>query len=532
MSACNRKLLRPLLLIQAVLFASSLVAHGAIKEPVPTKEGPVEGVASAEGNLEIFRGIPFAAPPVGDLRWVAPQPVKPWTTVLKADHFSASCEQTLLHSRLPWTEEFMTQNEVSEDCLYLNVWTPASSSSAGLPVLVWIYGGGFSEGSSAVSIYDGAELAKTGMVVVSLNYRLGVFGFLAYPGLTEESPHHSSGNYGLLDQAAALQWVQRNIQAFGGDPERVTICGQSAGAFSVHDLTASPLAKGLFQRAIAESGSSFIGLPMPRLAEAEKAGVTFAEEHGAHSLKELRTLSPEQLMAQKSPPQMGLRFSPIVDGWFLPEDPHGIFAQGRQNDVPMITGFTSGDSTTFGPPRLSAEQFRAQAGQRYGSTASDFLKLYPAGTDDEAKQSQIDSGRDRERVSMYLWALQRNKTSKTPVYTYFFTRAIPWPEHPEFGAFHSGELPYVFRNLSMMKRPFEPVDYQVSDVISTYWKNFAAKGDPNGDNLPHWSQVTTRSAMTMEIGAHTGEKPVASEEKLRFWTNYFHSDLARTGPLF
>ena len=532
MGPTNRRPLRLAILISTLFVVSSLVSFTEIKEPVATKDGPVEGVSSADGKLVIFRGIPFAAPPVGNLRWVAPQPVKPWTGALKADHFSASCEQPLPHSRLPWTEEFMTQNEVGEDCLYLNVWTPASSGATSLPVLVWIYGGGFSEGSSAVPIYDGAELAKTGIVVVSFNYRVGVFGFLAYPGLTSESPHHSSGNYGLLDQIAALQWVQRNIRSFGGDPGRVTICGQSAGAFSVHALTASPLAKGLFQRAIAQSGSSLAGLPTPTLADAEKQGVEFAEEHGAHSLKELRALSPAELMAQKSPQQIGLRFSPIVDGWFLPEDPHEIFAQGRQNDVPTITGFTSGDSTTFAPPRLSAEEFRAQAAQRYGPKATEFLKLYPTGTDEEAKKAQIDSGRDRERVSMYLWALERNRTSKTPVYTYFFTRAIPWPEHSEFGAFHSVELPYVFRNLAMMKRPFEPVDYQVSDTISSYWKSFVANANPNGNHLPQWARVSAKSADTMEIGAHTGEMPVASEQKLQFWTNYFHSDLARNTPLF
>jgi para-nitrobenzyl esterase len=515
-----------------LMLAFSLSASAAIKEPVATREGPVQGVTSADGKLEIFRGIPFAAPPVGELRWVAPQPVKPWKSVLKADHFSASCEQDLPHSRLPWTEEFMTQNAISEDCLYLNVWTPAASETAKLPVLVWIYGGGFSEGSTAVAVYDGAELAKTGIVVVSLNYRVGVFGFLAYPELTAESPHHSSGNYGLLDQVAALEWVKRNIHNFGGDPQRVTICGQSAGAFSVHALTASPLAKSLFQGAIAESGSSIVGLPTPTLAEAEKHGVAFADEHGAHSLKELRALSPEELMTQKSQAPMGLRFSPIIDGWFYPEDPREIFAQGKQNDVPMITGFTSGDSTTFAPPRLTAEQFRAQASQHYGSMAADFLKLYPAGTDDEAKQSQIDSGRDRERVSMYLWALQRDKTSKTPVYTYFFTRAIPWPEHPEFGAFHSAEIPYVFRNLSVMPRPFEPIDHQVSETISTYWKNFATNGNPNGASLPNWSAANEKNAITLEIGAHTGEIPVAPEDKLQFWTTYFHSDAGKSAPLF
>ena len=319
----------------------------------------------------------------------------------------------------------MTQNDVSEDCLFLNVWTPASSRGARLPVLVWIYGGGFQEGSSEVPIYDGANLAETGLVVVSFNYRLGVFGFLAHPELSAESPHHSSGNYGLLDQVAALQWVKQNIQNFGGDPARVTICGQSAGAASVHALTASPLARSLFQGAIAQSGSGLGGFPMASKDAAEKAGVAFAEEHGAHSLKELRALSPEELMAQKQQSPSGFRFWPSVDGWFYPTDPKQIFADGKQNDVPMITGYTSGDSTTFAPPRLSAEQFRAQVKQRYGLMAEDFLKLYPVETDEQAKQSQVDSGRDRERVSMYLWALERAGTSKTPAYTYFFTQAIP-----------------------------------------------------------------------------------------------------------
>ncbi len=517
-------------LILAAPLAFAAADH-ASKPTVSTASGPVTGLLSHDGNVEVFRGIPFAAPPVGDLRWAAPQPVKPWSEPLKADHFGASCEQGLTRSRAPWTWEFMVQNDVSEDCLYLNVWTPARSSAAKLPVLVWIYGGGFSEGSTEVPIYDGTQLAGTGMVIVSMNYRVGVFGFFAHPELAAESAHHSSGNYGLLDQVAALEWVKANIQNFGGDPARVTICGQSAGAASVHALTATPLARGLFVRAIAQSGSGLGGFPMQTGEDAMKQGAAFGEAHGAHSLKELRALSPEELMTQK--PNSNFRFGPNVDGWFYPQDPKEIFASGKQNDVPILTGYTSGDSTTFAPPRLSAEQFREQVSKRFGSMAAAFLKLYPAENDQQSKQSQIDSGRDRERVSMYMWALQRAKTAKTPVYTYFFTRAIPWPEHPEFGAFHSGELPYVFRNLWMeQQRPLEPLDYDVSQTMSSYWKVFVSGGDPNQAGLPHWAPVSASQANTQEIGAHTGEMPVAVEEKLHFWTEYFNSDQGRNAPLF
>jgi para-nitrobenzyl esterase len=501
--------------------------------PVRTLSGPVLGTTSSDGKIAIYRGIPYAAPPVGDLRWKDPQPVKPWKIVLIANNFGASCMQELQRSRPPWTKEFMPQNEDSEDCLSLNVWTPTTSPNKKLPVFFWIHGGGFSEGSSEVPVYEGTELARTGMVVVSINYRLGVFGFLAHPELTAESPHHSSGNYGLLDQVAALQWVKKNIQAFGGDPENVTICGQSAGAASVHALIATPLAKGLFQRGIAQSGNSLTGFPQSSLADGEKMGMAFAAANGVHSLKELRALSSEALMAAQSRGAATIvRFPPVVDGWFYPEDPAQILAEGKQNDVPFMTGLMANDSGSLSGPPLPLEAFRKQVAERYGQMAADFLKLYPAGSEEEAVQSQIESARDRGRVSIYLWVLRRARTAKTSAYTYYFTHALPDPMHPEFGAFHTGEVPYLFRNLAIFDRPFKPVDYQVSDAISAYWKHFAETGNPNGTDLPKWTATSAENTTTMEIGDHGGQIPLASPEKLRFWTSYFDSPISKNAPIF
>lgn len=501
--------------------------------PVRTLSGAILGTTSSDGNIAIYRGIPYAAPPVGDLRWVAPQPVKPWKAVLNANSFGASCMQELQHSRPPWTKEFMAQNEDSEDCLTLNVWTPTSSPNKKLPVFFWIYGGGFAEGSSEVPVYEGTELARTGMVVVTINYRLGVFGFLAHPELTAESPHHSSGNYGLLDQVAALQWARENIQAFGGDPENITVCGQSAGAASVHALVASPLAKGLFQKGIAQSGSGLTGFPPFSLADGEKAGMAFASEVGAHSLKDLRALSGKDLLtAQSRGLASMIRFPLVVDGWFYPEDPARILAEGKQNDVPFITGLMANDSGSLSGPPIPRDAFLKQVAILYGPMAEGFLRLYPANTKEEAVQSQVESARDRGRVSMYLWALRRARTAKTPAYTYYFSHVLPDPAHPEFGAFHTGEVPYLFRNLAIFDRPFKPVDYQVSDVISAYWKHFAETGNPNGAGLPQWTAASEENAATMEIGDHTSQIPLVSSEKLRFWTKYFDSPTSRNAPMF
>ncbi|HEX5084247.1 MAG TPA: carboxylesterase family protein, partial [Blastocatellia bacterium] len=357
-----------------LLLLSTLTASTrTVNDTVRVEGGLLEGVPSSGSSVHVFKGIPYAAPPVGDLRWRPPQPPAKWEGVRKADEFSDSCAQNLARSRNPWTAEFMSQSQAGEDCLCLNVWTAAKTGGERRPVFVWIHGGAFTEGSGEVAVYDGAELAKKGLVVVTINYRLGVFGFLAHPELTKESSRNASGNYGLLDVVAALEWTHKNIAAFGGDPRRVTVAGQSAGAFAVHALMASPLAKGLFHRAIAQSGSG-LGRRNRDLAEAEKDGVKFAESKGAHSIHELRAMSARDLTMGG-----GMRFGPVVDGWFLPADVEAIFAQGKQNDATILTGLTADEgsaSPAYG--KLKADEFKKQVQQRFVDLAETFLKFYPS----------------------------------------------------------------------------------------------------------------------------------------------------------
>ena len=423
-----------------------------------------------------------------------------------------------------------SHNEVSEDCLFLNVWTPHAARSVHLPVVVFIHGGAFTSGAGGIAIYDGTDLAATGLVVVTINYRLGVFGFFAYPELTAESEHQSSGNYALLDQIAALQWVKRDIAGFGGDPNRVMIWGQSAGAFSVNDLLASPLAAGLFERAMADSGIGITGQSMPDLKSADEAGMKFAEAHHADSLKALRDLPADDLL---NATQGGMgRFSPIVDGWVLPDTPLALMAKDADNDVPVITGYQANDGLLFSRPVQTPDQYIEMAKRQYGEMADEFLRLYPAKTADEAKEMVAQSIRDRDRVSMYLWASRRESNHHAPVFTYYFDRAIPWPQHAEFGAFHSGELPYFFLNLRVMDRPWEKQDRNLAQTAATYLKNFAATGNPNGDHLPQWAPVSKAKPATMEIGARTGEMPLADGERLGFWERFLSSPTGAHAPPF
>ncbi len=483
---------------------------------VKTDAGALSG-APAAGGVTAYLGIPFGAPPVGDLRWRAPQPVAHWDGVRKADHFGTSCMQNQAGSRLPWTEEFMTQGPIGEDCLFLNVWTPATSATARLPVMFWIYGGGFNEGSSSVAVYDGTELAKKGVVLVSVNYRVGPLGFFVHPELSKESEQHVSGNYGLLDQIAALQWVKKNIAAFGGDPAKVTIFGQSAGAISVVDLMRSPLAKGLFARAIAQSGpgllpSAALGANVT-LADREAAGARYAESKGAHSLADLRALPPATFFTPAGRGGVAAPNGPFKDGWVLPATDPG-------EQVPLMLGFVADDIGVGGGGRgaaaPSAATYEAAAQQTYGDQATAFLKLYPVTADSEVTAVQKTVGRDRARVSMDLWSGDQEKASKH-IYTYYFDRVLPWPAHPEFGAFHTSEVPYVFQTIGRLDRPWEPVDKKVSDTMSSYWVNFATKGDPNGPGLPQWPAYSSTAHKTMEIGAQTGPMSVADSAKLEFF---------------
>ncbi len=523
----------PYCFLFSVILAASPIA-AAMENPVTTKSGKVSGIPGSDPAITAFKGIPFAAPPVGELRWRSPQPPPPWQGVRNAANFGASCIQTIVKERKPWTYEFMTHSEISEDCLFLNVWTPAKFSTEKHPVFFYIYGGGFSEGSGAVPVYDGEGLAKKGLVVVTANYRIGLLGFLAHPELSKESGYKASGNYGLLDQMAALRWVHDNIAAFGGDPGCVTIAGQSAGGMSVHDLIASPLAKGLVHRAIVQSGGSSVGgggISMGTLAESEVDGLGFAKSKGANSLAELRAVTWQKL-TEAAPAAIGrgrsgpslFPFSPIVDGYVLPMPVRESMAQGKQNDVPTLTGVNAGElGGLTGPPSPpTSESFIRWARQRYSLLADEFLRIYPAATDQEAALAQAQSSRDQSLVSLYLWAKQRAAKAKTKSFIYLWDHAMPGPDVAQYGAFHSSEVPYVLNTLYRSDRPFTEEDRKIAAMMSSYWANFAATGDPNGKGLPQWNPVGDKHEV-MEVGDKTGTIPAAADKpKFAFFEKYLN----------
>jgi len=514
-------------ILATVLVSAALPLSAAITQPVQIEGGLVSGVPGSDSSIMTFKSIPFAAPPVGNLRWRAPQPVIPWKGLHATDKYPPSCVQEIPSANPPWTYEFMPHNEIGEDCLYLNVFTSAASASEKRPVFVYIYGGGFHQGGTAVPIYDGEGLAKKGLVVVTINYRVGIFGFLAHPELTSESGHQASGNYALLDQIAALQWIQHNIAQFGGDPKNVTIAGQSAGGAAVHDLTASPLARGLFQRAIVQSGGSTIarggvGGGLQSLADDEKSGEKFAESKGAHSLVELRAMSWQDLIKPNPGMQSNPRFAPIADGYVLPAPFMTVVAEGKQNDVVTLTGSALGElGGVSGPQKpLTLSAFRTRARQRFGDAADEFLKLYPATTDAEAQAAQKRSTVDQALVAQYLWARVRSKTAKTKVYEYLWDHTLPGPDSAKYGAFHSSDLLYTLNNLNTSNRPFVDDDRKIAAMMSSYWANFVATGDPNGKGLPSWPAVDEKPQV-MELGDKTMPIPLAdSPAKIQFFEKF------------
>lgn len=525
--------------LAASLFIGFLLLPVAGQEKPPvqtvrTANGMVSGMPSQAPGVEAFKGIPYAAAPVGDLRWRAPEPHANWSGVLTADHFGDNCMQTTqeqqanppsANRKSVWTIPFLIPRDpITENCLYLNVWTGASSASERRPVIVWIHGGGFQSGSGSVPLYDGSAMAKKGVVFVTINYRLGVFGFLALRELSGESSHHASGDYGLLDQIAALQWVRRNIAAFGGDPDNVTIAGQSAGSFSVNDLVASPLAKGLFQRAIAESGASMLSDAMNHtadLATAEANGRRFMEKARVQSLEGLRRIPADSLM------KLGGSFGPIIDGYVLPEKVAQIFGQGKQNDVPTLTGWNMDEGTAFSvfSKPMNAEAFRKQARRVYGDQADQFLKYYPAATDPAARSSQFASIRDLLFATQnYVWANLQTKTGTSNVYLYSFDRKLPAnDELAFFGAFHSGEIAYVLDNLDYLHRPWQAVDRKLADTMSSYWVNFARSGNPNGEGLPQWPVYQPGTSTDMELGETIGPEAVPNRAGLDFLIRHFET---------
>ncbi len=485
--------------------------EGSLSDRVQIETGVIVGTQSSDRTISIFKGIPFAAPPVGALRWKAPQPVHFWQGVKKCVAFGPSPMQAKPAAFSMWSEEFLIPKEpISEDCLYLNVWTGAKSNKEKRPVVVWIYGGGFTSGGSAVPIYNGDAFAKKGVVFVSINYRVGVFGFFAHPELTKESPHHASGNYGLMDQVAALKWVQKNITAFGGDPANVTIAGQSAGSMSVNCLVATPLAKGLFTKAIAESGANFLK-EYPALQQAEQEGIKLAEKVNATTIAELRNMPADELF-QKAQGTRG----PIVDGYVLPQTIAEIFSAGKENDAALLTGWNQDEGLLFGPIKNAAD-FRKQAAQQYAADSSDFLKYYPASTDAAATASQLNLSRDMIfGAQNYTWANVAGKQGKK-VYVYRFTRKVPATgEYVKYGAFHTGEVPYAYNNLKFVNRPWQDADRKLAAVMSSYWVNFITSGNPNGKGLPDWPAYTITHKKIMDLGITQKAKQIPDAAALDF----------------
>lgn len=516
-------------------------------ETIRVDTGSLSGVPGRDPSIRVFKGIPYAAPPVGALRWRPPAPAKPWKGVRKADSFGNLCPQNDARVRaLP----------MSEDCLTANVWTGARSSKERRPVYVWIYGGGFNEGYGANPQFDGEGLARKGVVVVTFNYRLGPLGFLATPELSKESGHNASGNYGLMDDIAMLKWVRRNIAAFGGDPKRVTIGGQSAGAGSVGFLSMSPEARGLFHRSIAESQVRhprdlelrYLNTSWRSLQNAEAAGVKYTK---GRSLAELRAMRWQDLMegsgvadadVYTGSPSRPPLFRPAIDGWIVPATYNEVLTKGTQNHVFYVAGNNKDESGAV--PETAFEALRANppanrpgmphtsvtlsvyldwAKTKFGAMSGEFLKLYPATDDLSAARANNDAVRDNSRISTWLWAREWTRTVKKPVFTYFWTHALAGPTVKVRGAFHGSEIMYMFDSLDANDLPWTEEDRRIAGIMSSYWANIIAKGDPNAPGLPEWPAYDPASATTMEVGDRFGPIPVSSPAKVDFWKRFFAS---------
>lgn len=537
----------------ALFVAASAVAQNTKKtgsaknmsNQIKTANGIVEGTHEKSGVYS-FKGIPFAAPPIGDLRWKEPQPVKAWDGVRPAKDFGPRAMQAPIFGDMGFRS-----NGMSEDCLYLNVWSPKPAPGARLPVLVYFYGGGFVAGDGSEARYDGESMAKKGIVALTVNYRLGVFGLLAHPELTQESPHHASGNYTLLDQAAALQWVKENIAAFGGDPDKVTIAGESAGSVSVSAQMASPLSKNLIAGAIGESGSLLGTLPPVPLDTAERTGLAFATSIGAASLAELRAMNADSLLkaATKNNP---FRFSITVDGYFFPKDPLLIYEAGEQAHVPLLAGWNSEEMNyraIMGNEPLTKEAYEKAVQKLYGNGATDVLKVYAAATDADVEQVATALAGDRFiGFSTWRWAHLQAKTGGKPVYRYYYARPRP-AMRPEMGnatpglaggvqknttapkapaatgAVHSAEIEYAMGNLDYNNvYAWTPEDYKVSKTMQDYFANFIKKGNPDGGSLPNWPATNSSTPVpVMHLDVNTRVVPEQHGERYQFMEQYARS---------
>jgi para-nitrobenzyl esterase len=456
---------------------------------VQTASGTLEGVGAQENGVRAFKGIPFAEPPVGDLRWKAPRPVKHWTGVREAKQFGPRCMQPAIFSDMVFRS-----NGMSEDCLYINVWTPAKSANEKLPVLLYYFGGGFIAGDGSEPRYDGESMAAKGIVALTVNYRLGVFGFIAHPELTKESPNRASGNYALLDQHAALAWVKQNIAAFGGDPRKITIAGESAGSIAVSAQMASPLSRDLIAGAIGESGSIVAALAPVPLKDGEAQGTKFAASLNAADLAALRAIPSQQLMEAGSKLGVG-RFLPTIDGYFFPEPPLATFAAGKQAKVPLLAGWNSeeqGARSILQRDEPTRANFEKAVRRFYPNDADAILKEYAPASDAEVPQIATDLAGDRFiAYSTWKWIDLAAKTGGKPVYRYYYTR----PRPKAAGAAHSAEIEYAMGNLATNKAyEWTPDDYKVSKAMQEYFANFVKSGNPNGRGLAKWPAVKPDTA--------------------------------------
>lgn len=487
-------------------------SHFLFAEPVAltTPQGKLQGeVSDGESAVRSFKGIPYALPPTGQRRWKPAEPAVQWSGVRVANQFAPSCEQ------LPYPEGsffFRPSQHSSEDCLYLNVWTAAEAKEK-RPVMVWIHGGALTRGSGSIDTYNGAALAEKGVVVVTINYRLGALGYFSHPELTAESPNDASGNYGTSDQIQALKWVQDNIAVFGGDPDQVTIFGESAGSWSVNHLVASPLAKDLFHRAIGQSGAVLD--PMPELKQsygnqtaAESAGQAFAKAVNRESLADLRAMPAAELMAASEAKRF--RTQAVVDGWVIPDQIYNIMAAGKQNQVPVIVGFNSDEGTTLGAAAATpkdADTYVQNIKRRYGKLADDYLELYPA---DDLTRSTLDAFRDGFVTwSMQSWAMMTNKVDQ-PAYLYYFTHKPSGPMQEQLGAYHAAEIQYIFDNYSQPVRH----EQEMADIMSDYWVSFAKSGNPNTESRPQWKPYTKAQRHYLEFNNQSKDGAVPSKDPL------------------
>ncbi len=502
-----------------VAFVVTLNAQRLTLNAIQIESGFISGFYNEHTGVYSYKGIPFAAAPVGDLRWKPPQQAVPWKGVKQCVQFAPSPMQMKPVSFLFLGPEFVVpQQPLSEDCLYLNVWTAAKSRTEKRPVLVWIYGGGFITGGASAAGYSGEALARQGIVFVSFNYRLGIFGFLSHPLLTAESPHHSSGNYALMDQIAALNWVKKNIQAFGGDPDRITIAGQSAGSASVNCLLASPLAKGLFHAAIGESGSLVLENPilkMRSLQEAEKEGERIVSKLNVTSLQDLRAI-PAEVIQQKA----ATFFSPTVDGYVMPESVAEVYKKHKQLHVPFITGWNGDEGLLMA---ISDKESFAKQAAEFGPDSNLFRKYFPSTTDSESIASQITFSVDKTMgIPEYVWALKQNEGTDKQTFLYLFTRKPPAEgEKKRFGAYHTAEIGYALHNLDSIQRAWTDWDRQLEKIMSAYWIQFIKTGNPNGAGLPVWKSFSGNEPQAMIFGDSVAARILPGKNALDFLYSHY-----------